>query len=289
MRVYLDSRDLIVLVERKAPEATAHFEEALRQGSSQLVYSMYNIIECCAPLVRGGEGSEVMRSMNRLEQLPHVYVAETRITMLELKEAAAAFLERREYSDITLPLVPRFDYVVSGFEDPPTMQYLRYGLAQVIYDLWNTDKSLLVGDPASAKRLRELRASDRSRNDYKRHGPNFRNTVARNLRLYGIGFPEDMVQPLSAWIYQNPTRCPAQRLEYEVYHKVLRNLADGGEDSDIPDFSHISCVPYCDAITLDRRMRGYVAQVDLSIGTQFAAKIYRNVDEVEALLQPTAA
>jgi len=27
----------------------------------------------------------------------------------------------------------------------------------------------------------------------------------------------------------------------------------------------------------------------LSIGTQFAAKIYRNVDEVEALLQPTAA
>ncbi|MBI2292116.1 MAG: hypothetical protein HYU73_17705, partial [Betaproteobacteria bacterium] len=119
VRLYLDSRDLIVLVERKLPEETARFEKKLRQGSGELIFSMHNITECCAPLIYG-EGSSVMRTLNRLEQLPHVYMTETRIEALELKEATMAFLEGREYRPVGPPLVPRFDYVVSAFSDVPT-------------------------------------------------------------------------------------------------------------------------------------------------------------------------
>jgi hypothetical protein len=289
MRIYLDSRDLIVLVERKSAQETAHFEEKLRRSASDLIYSMHNIMECCAPLIRGDTRSTVMRTLNRLEELPHVYVAETRIEALELNEAKTAFLEGKEYAQIDLPIVPRFDYVVSAFSDCPTKQYLHYGLAHIVYELWNTDRSLLNGYPTHAKRLQKLLDADRKRDDYKRHGPNFQNAIARNLRLYGIQFPAEKIQVLSDWIYENPARCPAARLGYEVYHKILRNSTDTGEMSDIPDFAHISVVPYCDAITLDNRIRGYIAQVDQSIGTSFTRKMYRNVDEIEGLLQRTAA
>lgn len=69
----------------------------------------------------------------------------------------------------------------------------------------------------------------------------------------------------------------------------LRNLTDGSKESDIPDFAHVSYVPYCDAITPDNRIRGYIAQVDHSIGTEYSKKVCRNVDDIEALPQPVAA
>lgn len=289
MHVYLDSRDLIELVEKRSPEETARFEEKLRQRRSELVFSMHNIMECCAPLVSAGSASSVMRTLNRLERMPHLYVAEARIEALELREATSAFLERREYTTIAPPVVPRFDYVVSAFEKPPTKDYIKYGLTELIFELWNIEKSLFAGYPCHAKKLKTILELDRKRNDYKRHDLNFQNTVVRDLRLYNICFPEKKANELSGWIYELPSRCPALRLGYEVFHKLLRNLTDSGENSDISDFAHISCVPYVDAITLDNRMRGYVAQVDRSIGTNYLQKAYRNVEEIEVLLRCTTA
>lgn len=98
MRLYLDSRDHIVLAEKKSADETARFEQRLRQSSSQLIFSMHNITECCAPLVHGGEGSSVMKTLNRLEDLPHVYIAEACIEALELKEATSAFFGRSRIS-----------------------------------------------------------------------------------------------------------------------------------------------------------------------------------------------
>jgi hypothetical protein len=149
---------------------------------------------------------------------------------------------------------------------------------------YGEDKSLFTGYPHYAKRLRGLSESDRKRDNYRRHDLNFGNKIARDLRLYGIRFPDQKTDALSEWIYENPAQCPALRLGYEVFHKVLRNLTDIAKESDIPDFAHICCVPYVDAITLDNRIRGYVAQVDQSIGTNYSRHIYRNTREIEALL-----
>ena len=283
MHVYLDTRDLIDLVERRSAKDTDRFEERLRKSPSQLIFSMHNIMECCGPLVHAAETFNVMTTLNRLEQMPHLYLAEARIEDLELREATSAFLEKREYQTISVPIVPRFDYVVSPFEQPATKDYIGYSLAQVIFELWRVDENLFAGYPSHAKRLRVLLDSDRKRTDYKRHDLNFPNTVVRDLRLYGIRFPHESTDALSKWIFENPSRCPALRLGYEVFHKLVRNLTDSGENSDIPDFAHISCLPYVDAITLDNRMRGYVAQVDKSIGTNYSKNIYRNLDEIEAL------
>jgi len=262
---------------------TANFEERLRRENSKLIYSLNNITECCAPLINGGVNSCVMKTLNRLEQMPHLFIADARIEALELQEAASAFLEHREYTPIVQPFVPRFDYVLSAFYEPPTKNFIGYGLAHMVFELWNTNRSLLIGYPNHAKQLRAILEADRRKLDFKQHESNFPNTIARNLRLYNIPFPIEQVGELAKWIYGTPSRCPALRLGYEVFHKILRNLTDSGEDSDIPDFAHISCVPYVDSITLDNRMRGYVAQVDQSIGSNFSQKVYRNVEAIQEL------
>lgn len=66
---------------------------------------------------------------------------------------------------------------------------------------------------------------------------------------------------LAEWIWDRPARCPALRLDYEVYHQIRRNVTDRGYLQDFEDFAHVKCVPYVDRATLDRRMAGYVRQV----------------------------
>ena len=73
-----------------------------------------------------------------------------------------------------------------------------------------------------------------------------------------------------------------------MFHKIIRNVADSGEESDIPDFAHVDCIPYVDAITLDRRMRGYVEQADHSMGTAYSQKLFPDVNGVQTSIQNAA-
>ena len=287
MRIYLDSRDHIVLIERFSVEETNTFEAAIRGGSHELVFSMHNIMECCAPLNQSTNQNSVMKILNRLESMPHVYIAEARIPALELMEGTRAFSEGREYGVVN-PFVNRFDEVVSPFNRPATHDYIEYGLANTIFELWQEDPSLFQPYTAESRRLETIRNHDRSRSDYRRHNRNFSNTVARDLKLYNIAFPQGAVNDLAAWIWASSNRCPSLRLGYEVFHKIVRNVTDSGEDSDIPDFAHVDCVPYVDAITLDKRMRGYVEQVDHSIGTEYSQKLFGDVNEIQTSIQNAA-
>ena len=284
MRIYLDSRDHIFITERFSVEETNAFEAAIREGSHELVFSMHNIIECCAPLNQSTNQNSVMKILNRLESMPHVYIAEAKVPALELMEETRAFSERREYGVVN-PFVARFDEVLSPFNRPATHDYINYGLAHTIFELWQEDPRLFQPYTTESIRLETIRDHDRNRNDYRQHEHNFSNTVARDLRLYNIAFPQEAVIDLAAWIWAAPNRCPSLRLGYEVFHKIIRNVTDSGEESDIPDFAHVDCVPYVDAITLDRRMRGYVEQADRIMGTEYSHELFGDVNEIQTSLQ----
>jgi len=284
MRIYLDSKDHIVLAESFSTAETDAFEAVLHRGSHQLIFSMHNIMECCAPIIQSTNRNSVMRILNRLESMPHMYVAEAKIPAIELMEAVKAFSEGREYSVVN-PFVARFDEVISPFSRPATHDYIRYGLAHTIFELWQEDPELFQPYIAESRQLETIRTSDRSRSDYQQHDHNFSNTVARDLRLYNIAFAQESVNDLAAWIWASPSRCPALRLGYEVFHKIVRNVTDSGEESDIPDFAHVDCIPYVDVITLDRRMRGYIGQADRSMGTAYSQKLFADVNGVQTAIQ----
>lgn len=282
--IYLDSKDLISLAEKKSNEFSDEFKETLKKSSATLIYSMHNIMECSAPYVMGGLTSTVMKTLNFLENVPHKYIAEAKIPLLELREAISAYSDNRKYQPIEVPFVPRFDYTLSVLQAPPTASYIKYGLSQIIYELANEDKSLFEGYGVMAKKLKQTIKKDRCLSNYKDHKTNFSSYLTKNIKLYNFAFPGDKIEDLAEWIYQDINRCPGLRLIYEVYHKLLRNLGDSGEDSDIPDFAHISCAPYMNIITLDNRMRGYVEQVDKSIGSIYHLKVKKNLTEVRSLL-----
>jgi hypothetical protein len=61
---------------------------------------------------------------------------------------------------------------------------------------------------------------------------------------------------------------------------MLQNVQDVPEDSDFEDFQHVSCIPYVDAMTLDRRMRGYVSQAAMGLGVPYNERVARGVTDV---------
>jgi hypothetical protein len=91
--------------------------------------------------------------------------------------------------------------------------------------------------------------------------------------------PHGDASAFAEWIYADASRCPSQRLGYEVWHKMVRNINDIPHASDLEDFEHISCLPYVDILTLDRRMHGYVSQVSKALSTDYDRKIFRSAKE----------
>ena len=282
-RIYLDTRDLIIVAERQSDQFLKEIQKWLGRCRGRLVFSFSNILECCIPLSATLGQTVVMRTLGKLEALPHMFIAEAKIQQDEILSAITSFSNGSEYQSIT-PYVERFDQVLSPFERPATSNYLKYGLAQAIFEIWQARPDLFTVDSRHAQFLADSRESDRRRPDFRRHDLNFRLKVLRALHQFNISFPDEEVQALANWIWAHPTRCPGLRLGYEVYHQILRNINDTTENSDIGDLTHVGCIPYVEAITLDRRMRGYVRQADRALKTNYSSHIFADLATLQAQL-----
>lgn len=117
MHIYLDTKDLINILERSDPYTIDQLEYHLRQGGHKLVLSVYTVIELSAPLSHPTSKTNVMRLLNRLEKMPLCFIHASAIPHLELEEALQAFSTGREYRSI-FPFVKRFDETVDHYGQP---------------------------------------------------------------------------------------------------------------------------------------------------------------------------
>lgn len=278
MRIYIDSKDIIKILEQSEPCCVEQFGNALRVGKHELVFSIATIIEISEPLVHKNASTNVMRLLNQIDELPHIFIHSSRIEFLELEEALGAFCSGNEYKSISPPFVNRFDVTVDFEANPATKLYINYPLAETVWDLYNY--GALNGFDKYADNLRKTFSADRSLNPKPSLKDNFANTVKKNLELYRLKIPSEEIKPFADWIYSNPTRCPSERLGYELWHKMICNITDIPEDSDLEDFHNIGCLPYVDLMTVDRRMYGYICQVAASIGIEYDKKIFRSSEEI---------
>ncbi len=279
MRIYLDSRDLIILAERKSDTEYEEVRQWLNDQGHELVLSLSPILECCVPLSKPNSDAVVMRTLARIEKLPHTYIAEAKIPRDELGSAVEAYSANGEYQAVD-PYVSRFDEVLSPFAPPATKAYLKYGLAETVVDLWRIKPAFFAQDFRHADILARSRELDRLRADNRRHDLKFPEYVRQTLTQFNIAFPPDQVEALSRWIWAQTTRCPSLRWGYELYHQILRNATDRAGGSDIGDLTHAGCLPYVDAMSLDRRMRNYVAQADRSLDTDYANRVFADIEEL---------
>ena len=257
MRVFLDARDLIALIDGSGSSPLDAVRDCLRAKGHQLAVSPTLVFEIAAPLVAPATSTIVMRRLNDLESLPLVYLADSQIPRRELLSAIQSFSERREYAPID-PYVQRFDAAIPISGGTPTAIYLQHGLAETVFTIWQVAPEAFRKGEARIDELRVLLRADRSLSTSPSLARHFREKLRRDLRLYQLAEPADGVDALADWIYQRPDRCPGTRLAYEVYHHLRKNLGDQPEASDFGDFAHIRCAPYVDLMTLDGRMADYV-------------------------------
>ena len=277
MRIYLDSKDIIKLLEQSIPLTAKEFGNILRKGKHELVFSFVTIMEISEPLLHKKASTNVMWLLNQIEKLPHNFIHSSRITPLELEKAFSAFLFNKEYSDINPPFVDRFDTVVDLEGEPATKQYFNYPLAEIIWDLYNF--GALGGLDKFAEKLRKTFEADRAIKPRPKLKDNFTKTVALDIKQNNLNIPLEEIKLFADWVYSNPIRCPSARLGYELWHKIVRNNTDVPKDSDLEDFHNIECLPYVDIMTVDRRMHGYVCQVASSIKVEYDKKIFKSAKD----------
>jgi len=276
MNLYLDARDLINVLQKADPCTADYFEENLRRGGHELTVSFHTVSELSVPLVTTTSRTNVMALLNRLERMPITFIRSD-IDCLELKEALNAYSSNREYTEIRA-FVDRFDEIVDLHARPPTRVCINYSLAETVWDLHNY--GALEGLESYANQMRQTAATDRRINKPPTLKANFSKTIERNLRLYKLSWSDLVLSDFANWIYENPNRCPSIRLRYEVWHKIVKNKTDLLEDSDMEDYQHLTCLPYVDVMTLDRRMHGYVLQASSSMELNYQHRIFKTIQEL---------
>lgn len=287
MRIFLDTRDLINVLEKDEPCSVEQFRDWLSSHKHSLVVSPVVVFELAAPLVDATARSNVTRLLNNLESLSLEYVADGFIAPMEIREAISAFTSQREYATVD-PYVARLDHALEAFGPLATRMYLNFPLSEIVWTLSQEAPSIFQKKSERLARFRRMLTDDRKLGSSISVTDFFGVKLARDLRTYGIPEPVSGVESIATWIWEAPIRCPALRLDYEVYHQIRRNTKDRGYLQDFEDLAHVKCVPYVDRATLDRRMTGYVRQVSRDWNDSPGVKLSHNLREIMADSNPVA-
>jgi hypothetical protein len=113
MRILLDSRDLINVLEQRSPVPIADLDAYLCRGNHQITLCFSNIRELVSPLSDEMSYLEIRPHLQALERLRHTYMKEVRIVAIELQAAVDAFNAGTEYVSPS-PYVNRWDQTLGS-------------------------------------------------------------------------------------------------------------------------------------------------------------------------------
>lgn len=281
MNIYLDSSDLIRLISRNEPMPPNDFAELLTARDWQLVYSFVNICE----VVVVNELLETRRRLQVLEQLPHTYIiAIPVLRCVEFASAVEAFKNSHEPALID-PYVRRWHqtYTYPGQADHQNM-LVNYTLTDQVLPIAAKNPNVCRNLPRHAALVQHAVDEDREVTDaVRRNRERFIGGVGRALLDCQIRPPEAGLARFARWVRAEPSRCPGWRIFTESYLEFCTNVQDQVAVGDLSDFSHIACLPYVDAITLDRRMAGYAREAALkldrrNVQAQLSNRIFSNAE-----------
>jgi hypothetical protein len=285
VRIYLDSKDLINVVEHANPLSLAELSERLNTHTAKLVLSFSSVTELVAPLAYNGDTLKVRQWLNDLETVTPHYLAESSIQVSELRSAIDAYNTKTEYTAID-PYVRRFDFTLRSVAKP---DIVNYRLSDIVLDIWRHQHDWFEIPIRYARSLRAILGADRQIPNSRRRaklGAHFGNVISRYMAQGGIAIPEDLSR-IASWVYDLPRRCPGLRLSYEVFHQLAFDPLDAVKDSDLLDIAQMLVIPYVDAMTVDRRMFHYfkgaarkLKQGDRSI--RYADYVYSRVEDLIA-------
>jgi hypothetical protein len=288
MRILLDTRDIINLLQRARP-AVNEFETYLHDGRHEVVLSMTSVREFAGPLARREDFLRLRPLLQSLERLPHTYVREVTIMADELRAAVAAFNTGAEPQPCS-PFVDRWDRTLlplPGRRPSIADSLVGLRLDEIVYYIYKSAPQMFAPPEHHLPELRKLLDQDRAllRQGRAPAREHFIRSTRRHAASHHVPLPSGREDDFAEWLYRNPDRCPGLRLRHEVFRALTANYTDIPETGDFSDFAQVFAIPYVDAATLDNRIRNYCRIASRKIvkmgGTcNYGDRLYRDLTEL---------
>ncbi len=289
MRILLDSRDLINVIQNGQGTTVPELDAYLRAGNHQLVLCFSTVRELCGPIGAGKPFSEVRPLLQSLETLPVLYLREVSILGIEIEAAVNAFVIGSEYHDAN-PYVKGWNdtLMAEPGERRPRKNNVVGPRLDVLVSLINLTRPDIFAPPEQhLARLCTMIADGRvklqaGQAPAKQH---FVSSLKRHAATYHVALPQGREDEFAKWVYSNANRCPGARLQHEIFRSITQNYGDRFQVGDFTDLALTAAIPYVDCATLDTRMRDYCARASkkmLKFGAtnNYAARVYGNVVDI---------
>jgi len=262
MRILLDAKDLIDVLEHSKPVTVSELDSWLRKRSDSVVYSLCNIRGLAGPIgMNESHLPQVREYIDWLEYLPHCYIG-TDIDLMELRAALRCFEAGREYEPID-PYVPRFDQVFPPFANS---NKVNYPLCDIVHDLWKACPQIF-GPQTKAHKLQTV-AMSMDRGKPQTRSPRPVEPPSESIREYlmlKMSVTPERAAEVASWVAASPFRCPGLWLVRTVGSAMSQNRSYLARKDDTFDLAEIVAFPYVDAATVDRTMLDYFSRAMRSL------------------------
>jgi len=285
VRILLDAKDLINVVEHSRPVGVGAFEAWLKKNGAVVVLSFTNVSDFVGPVFSAdGDWLSMRALLQKLEALPTVYMREGLIIRDELKLALSAFQAGREPTGLD-PYVSRWDETAHWEGESAAKILVGLRLDEIVYMARNAIqnyKAYTLGLAAKLRWERGLSTAERlSLRDI------FVNAIPDRLRAHTISASGIDLKAFGKWLWHIPHRCPGLRLQFEAYHQLRRDKGMALQEGDLADFAHIAAIPYADLSTVDKRIADLLGKVFEKLGkqdarTDLSGRVFTNVADVLA-------
>jgi predicted nuclease of restriction endonuclease-like (RecB) superfamily len=205
MRVLLDAKDLINVVEHSKPVSLADLESWLKTKGARLVFSLENIRALAGPL--GSDPASLPRIVQYLrdfEALPHCFIS-CHIDLLELRSAIKGYDNGLRYEAID-PYVLRFDFTFDRMAQPSRSNYT---MAETVTDLYRSSPRIFAPRPNLHRIHAYALSEDRVRWGVDRLRYELPKEPFVETLVTSLGVPDGKAQKIADWIAGDPERCPA--------------------------------------------------------------------------------
>ena len=262
-RIFLDSRDLIGVVEHGKPLAVRGFAEKLASQNGRVVLTYTNVVETL-PRTRDGriERARALDLVAKMELLPVAYLRQPDLYRREFRNA----LEAYETGQRVRPVDPYVDEWWETFSKTPSefVAHVKPSIfgavhgstlvQQVEYLLASGDDLLLSSEQVGL--VANAMQDDRSLHGAKRGvEATWVSAVEKQFLRFGWDTPRDGIMAFAEFLAANVDACPGWRLGVALYEEFRSNLNATIRAGDIPDFSHAHFLPYVTHATLDGAWR----------------------------------
>jgi hypothetical protein len=285
MRLLLDAKDLINVVEHRKPVTIEELDTWLRDTGCTLVYSLANVRALVAPIsIDPSQLPRVQLYVEQLERLPHCYICDFSIDLMELRSAVRSFEAGQEYEAID-PYVRRFDFVFPPFANPGKKIY---PLWEIVRDLWRACPKLFEPpswtQPLQGAALSADRKKPRTGRRPVAVAPV--EPIIESLVLK-MSVTRERAAEIASWIQENPIRCPGLWILRTIGAAMSQNRTYLARKDDILDLSQTLAIPCVDMITLDRTMCDYFSRAKIALGAAGleSSKAYRIFKGLKELMQ----